>query len=138
MSRPLARLGLFRTSLLTALAAVVLFLPGCSENGKTITLTASNFEEKVLKSKLPVLVDFWAEWCGYCKQMDPVIKDLAATYEGKAVVGKLNTEDYPEISRKYGIKGLPTYLVFKNGELKHYIEGAKPRQYINDVLGSLQ
>jgi thioredoxin 1 len=136
LTRPCVLLG---KTLLPAVAAALFFLPGCSsESSKAITLTTANFEEKVLKSKQPVLVDFWAEWCGYCKQMDPVIKELAAEYEGKVVVAKMNADDYPEIMKKYGIEGLPTFLIFKNGELRRRIEGSKPKQYMSDVLGAMQ
>jgi thioredoxin 1 len=120
------------------LATSVILLAGCSESGKTVTLTAGNFEEKVLKSKQPVLVDFWAEWCGPCKMMDPVIKELAAEYEGKVVVAKVNADDYPEILQKYGIEGLPTFLVFRNGELRHRIVGGTRKQHLSDLLGALQ
>src|SRR5947209_3183939 len=103
--RPTRPFVLFRKSSLMTLAASVMFLAGCDSGSKTITLTARNFEEKVLKSKQPVLVDFWAEWCKYCKDMDPVIKELAAEYEGRAVIAKVNADDYPEIMQKYGIEG---------------------------------
>src|SRR2546421_12444609 len=99
----------FARILLLAMMASALVAPGCTRSSKAVTLTASNFEENVLNSKKPVLVDFWADWCGPCKMMDPVIRELAAEFEGKAVVGKINADDYPEILNKYGIQGLPTF-----------------------------
>ena len=128
----LVRLGIF-----VALAA--LLLPGCSsKSSKAVTLTPGNFDAKVLQSKQPVLVDFWAEWCGPCRMMDPVIKELAAEFEGKAVVGKVNVEDYPEIASKFRIEGYPTFLVFKDGELKRWIMGAQSKQFLSNVLGTMQ
>jgi thioredoxin 1 len=120
-------------------AVAALVLPGCSsETDKAITLTTSNFQEIVLKSKQPVLVDFWAEWCGPCKEMDPIIRGLAAEFEGRAVVAKLNIDDYPEIVDRYEVEGFPTYLVFKAGELKHRVKGVRPKQYLRDLLGAMQ
>ena len=125
--------------LVLATVAAALFLPGCDSGpSKAVGLTSGNFEEKVLKSKKPVLVDFWAEWCGPCKTMDPVIKSLAAEFEGKVVFGKLNVDDYPEIQQKYGINGIPTFLVFKDGELKHRVMGVVSKQTLSDVLLAMQ
>ena len=81
-----------------------------------IELTDANFEE-VIKSDKPVLVDFWAEWCGPCKMIGPVVEELAGEYEGKAVVGKLNVDLNQNTSAKFGIRSIPTLLVFKNGEI---------------------
>jgi len=82
-----------------------------------ITLTAENFEQEVLKSSVPVFVDFWAPWCGPCQQMGPMVEEFAQEYDaGKLKIGKLNVDDYGEIAGKYGILSIPTFIIFKNGE----------------------
>ncbi len=82
-----------------------------------IELTDANFEEKVLKSDKPVLVDFWAEWCGPCRMVSPIVNELATEFEGKAVIGKVDVDKNPEVSAKFGIRNIPTILFFKNGEV---------------------
>ena len=82
-----------------------------------LEITDSNFEELVLKSDKPVMVDFWAEWCGPCRMVGPVVEELAKDYQGKAVIGKVNVDNNAGISMKYGIRSIPTILFFKNGEL---------------------
>tara|TARA_R110000868_G_scaffold411570_1_gene705425 strand:- start:1777 stop:2094 length:318 start_codon:yes stop_codon:yes gene_type:complete len=82
-----------------------------------LELTNDNFEELVLNSDKPVLVDFWAEWCGPCRMVGPIVEELAKDYEGKAVIGKVNVDEHGDISSKFGIRNIPTLLVFKNGEV---------------------
>jgi thioredoxin 1 len=100
---------------------------------KPIELTDSNFEE-VIQSDKPVLVDFWAEWCGPCKMIGPVVEELAADYDGKAVVGKVDVDVNPEVSAKYGIRSIPTLLVFKNGEIVDKQIGAVPKAVLSQKL----
>jgi thioredoxin 1 len=122
-----------------ALLCLAFMSAGCSSgSGKTVTLTDKNFEEKVLNSKQVVLVDFWADWCAPCKSMDPVIRELAAEFEGKAVVGKLDGDANRSIVEKYEIDAFPTFLIFKGGELKRRVRGAVPKMHLSDLLAALQ
>lgn len=93
----------------------------------TIELTDENFEELVLKSDKPVLVDFWAEWCGPCLMIAPALEELAGEMAGEAVVGKVNVDVNPKISSDYGIRNIPTLLVFKNGQIVDKHVGAAPK-----------
>ena len=82
-----------------------------------LEFTDANFEEQALKADKPVVIDFWAEWCGPCRMVGPIVEELATDYEGKAVIGKVNVDENPEISTKYGIRSIPTILFLKNGEV---------------------
>jgi thioredoxin 1 len=89
-----------------------------NENESTYSnIKDSEFDEYVLKEELPVLVDFWAEWCGPCRMVGPIVEELAGDYDGRAVIGKVNVDEHGEISSKFGIRNIPTLLVFKNGEV---------------------
>jgi len=92
--------------------------------------TDSSWEQDVLKSDKPVLVDFWAEWCGPCRMIGPLIEELANEYAGKAVIGKLNVDENPGVATKYGIRSIPTLLVFKGGEVVDKIVGAVPKNML--------
>lgn len=99
-----------------------------------LEFTDANFEEEVLKSDTPVLVDFWAEWCGPCRMIGPIVEELAGEYEGKAKVGKLNIDHNPNVPMKFGIRSIPTLLVFKNGELVDKVVGAVPKSTLSSKM----
>jgi thioredoxin 1 len=102
-----------------------------------VELTDANFEEQVLKSDKPVLVDFWAEWCGPCRMVGPVVEELSNDYSGKAVIGKVNVDHNPSIAAKYGIRSIPTILFFKNGEVVDKSVGAVPKAALADKLNAV-
>ncbi len=97
-------------------------------------LTQSNWEDEVLSSDIPVLVDFWAPWCGPCRMVAPVVAEIAEEYQGKLKVGRLNTDEEPEIAVRYGIMSIPTLMIFKNGEVADQIIGAVPKEYLIEKL----
>ena len=101
-----------------------------------LELNDSIFEEKVLKSDKPVLVDFWAEWCGRCRMVGPIIDELSKDFEGKAVVGKIDVDANQEFAAKYGVRNIPTVLLFKDGELVSRQVGVAPKKTYEDAINA--
>lgn len=104
---------------------------------KTIVLNDDNFESEVLNSGIPVLVDFWAEWCGPCRALAPVIEEIAEDYGGKLKVGKLNVDENPGAPSAYDVRSIPTLVVFKDGAVLDRIVGALPKNHITDLVDSV-
>ena len=103
----------------------------------TMDFTDSNFDEEVIKSNQPVLVDFWAEWCGPCKQLTPTIDALAEDFKGKAKIGKVNVDNNPSTASEYGIRSIPSILFFKDGKVQQQMVGSNPKEEIAKILNSL-
>ena len=101
-----------------------------------ISVSDKNFESEVLKSQQPVIVDFWAEWCGPCKAMGPLVDELAKELDGKAKVVKINIDDSPEAPTKYGVRGIPTFMVFKGGQLVDTRVGGMSKGALSDWVKS--
>ena len=100
----------------------------------TITVNDENFDDEVLRSDIPVLVDFWAEWCGPCKVVGPTIESLASDYQGKVKVAKLNVDDNPEAAGRFGVRSIPTLIVFKDGEAQQAAVGVKPKGQLAELI----
>ena len=96
--------------------------------------TDENFDAEVLQSDLPVFVDFYADWCVPCKMMAPIVKELAEKYDGKVKTGKLDTQENPAVTEKYGVMSIPTFMIFRKGEVIFTVSGAVPRQQLEDAL----
>jgi thioredoxin 1 len=99
-----------------------------------LNLTEANFTEEVLKSPVPVLVDFWAEWCGPCKMIAPILDEIAQEYDGRLKIGKVNIDDQQALASQHGIRAIPTLLVFKNGEVADQIVGLKSKRDLKTNL----
>ncbi|MFC2093164.1 thioredoxin [Bacteroidota bacterium] len=99
-----------------------------------IEITDSNFDAEVSQSDLPVLIDFWAVWCGPCKMVAPIVEELAKDYDGRAKIGKLDVDNNQQTAMKFGIRSIPTLLIFKNGQVVDTIIGAVPKGHIAEKL----
>ncbi len=108
-----------------------------AENAKYITATDENFQQEVLNSDTPVLVDFWATWCGPCRMIAPVIEQLASEFEGRAKVVKMDVDNHPQIPMQYGIRSIPSLLYFKDGQVVDQVVGAASKKVLADKLEAL-
>ena len=99
-----------------------------------IIITKDNFEEEVINSSLPVLVDFWATWCGPCRMLAPVIEEIATEYQGRVKVGKINVDEEQELAVKYGVMSIPTVILFKNGTVENTTVGYVPKEKLIDMI----
>ena len=102
-----------------------------------LEITDANFEELVLKAEKPVLVDFWAEWCGPCRMIGPVVEELHGEYEGKALIGKVNVDNNPSVSAQFGVRNIPTILFIKGGEVVDKVVGAVPKTQLASKLDAI-
>jgi thioredoxin 1 len=107
---------------------------GFSGMSAAAQVTDSTFDQEVLQSDVPVLVDFWAPWCGPCRMVAPVVDEIAAQYEGKVKVVKVNTDDNPSVASKYGIRSIPTLMIFKGGQRVDMVVGAVPKTTLANTL----
>ncbi|MEM9013578.1 MAG: thioredoxin TrxA [Pseudomonadota bacterium] len=105
----------------------------------TVAVTDASFENDVLNASKPVVIDFWAEWCGPCRQIAPALEEISAEYEGRVTIAKINIDENPDTPGKYGVRGIPTMMLFKDGELAGTKVGAAPKgkivEWIDETLG---
>ena len=102
-----------------------------------LQITDANFEETVLKSDKPVLVDFWAEWCGPCRMLGPIIEELSSDYDGKAIIGKVDVDSNQQFAAQFGVRNIPTVLIFKDGELVNRQVGVSQKSVYSDYIDAL-
>ncbi len=102
-----------------------------------IHVSQAHFGEQILASELPVIVDFWADWCAPCHRVAPILDDLAASHEGRAIVAKVNVDDEPELAKEYGIRSIPTFLLVRDGEVVDRVSGALSKKQLEDHVDSL-
>ncbi|MBI5643851.1 MAG: thioredoxin TrxA [Deltaproteobacteria bacterium] len=102
--------------------------------GNIVDVTDSNFETAILKSDIPVLVDFWASWCAPCKAIAPIVEEIAKDYGGRVRVAKMNVDENPSTPGKYGVRGIPTLILFKNGQIVDQVVGAVPKNQIKSLV----
>jgi len=100
-------------------------------------VTDQNFETEVLQSDLPVVVDFWAEWCAPCRQIAPIVKELAGEYEGKVKIVKMNIDENPQAPGRYGVRAIPTLLAFQGGQVVEQMQGARPKSSLEEMVQKL-
>ena len=104
------------------------------DSTNTITVNDENFDQEVLQSDIPVLVDFWAEWCGPCKVVGPTVEELATDYKGRLKVAKLDVDSSPEAAGRFGVRGIPTLIVFKDGKAQERSVGVRPKRQLADLV----
>jgi thioredoxin 1 len=125
-------MGLYTVSLGTSKAGAP--VEGLMAGNGILEVTDSNFDQDVLKSETPVLVDFWAVWCGPCRAIAPIVEELAKDYQGRVKVGKMDVDHNSATPMRYGVRGIPTLLVFKGGQVKEQIVGYVPKETIQKAI----
>jgi thioredoxin 1 len=105
--------------------------------GKLADVTDKDFDQEVLHAAVPTVIDFWAEWCAPCRQIKPIMEDLATKYDGQVKIVKLNADENPQTMTRYGVRALPTLLAFKNGQVVQQVQGAKPKSFFEDMIQGL-